>query len=92
MDWSELIGKKIVAFRGFPQKRSNYSKTKVTPLSSILFDDNETFIELDEQDPYTYHDCSSMARDLNLRKDADLWKRLFNKEGRDEPDNLKYPF
>ncbi len=82
MNWSELIGKKIVAFRGFTRKHLEY----------ILFDDKETFIELTEQDYYSYHDCSQSARHLDLRKNAKTWERLFNKEGFDEPTNLGHPF
>ena len=92
MDWSKLIGKKIVAFRGLKQQRRGYN-VKTAPLSFILFDDNKTIIELNEQDAYDYHDCASSARLIDLREDANLWNRLFNKEdGFDEPDNLTSPF
>lgn len=88
MLWSELIGKKIVAFRGFPHKESNYSRKIVTELQYILFNDKETFIRLNEQDGYDYHDCCNSARTLDLVKDKEMWKRLFNKEGYKEPDDL----
>jgi hypothetical protein len=88
MNWSDLIGKKIVAFRGLPYQKSQYDKKKVTPLSYILFDDKETILELSEQDYYDYHDCSQSARNLTLHKDAKLWKRMFDKEVFAEPDNV----
>ena len=34
-----------------------------------MFDDGETYIELEEQDYYSYHDCSSSARHINIFKD-----------------------
>ena len=98
MNWSELIDKKIVAFRGCTQKKA-YGGRKHTPLQYILFDDKETILELSEQDAYVYHDCCASARTLDLRKDAKLWERLFSKEkmdksfGYNEPDDLSsYPF
>lgn len=81
MKWNELIGKKIVAYRGYKEKR--FGKTTVS-LNFILFDDNETYLELREQDQYDYHDCCSSARSLDLRKDAKLWERMMNKEGFEE--------
>ena len=93
MNWSELIGKKIVAFRGFPHKESRYSKKIITKLEYILFGDKESFIQLEEQDQYYYHDCCISARTLDLQKDSKMWKRLFDKEGYDEPNDLSsYPF
>lgn len=44
--------------------------------SYILFEDKETIIKLDEQDPYTYHDCSPSARDIRVFKDKELWSKL----------------
>jgi hypothetical protein len=78
MIWKELIGLKVVAFRGY--KSIIYGKSKVQ-LHYVLFDDKETFLEFSEQDPYSYHDCSSSARILDLQKNASLWQSMFNKEG-----------
>jgi hypothetical protein len=86
--WSDLIGMKIVAFRGLPYLRTRYAKKKVTELQYILFSDKKTILNLEEQDSYAYHDCNTSARDLYLFKDKELWNRLFNKEGYSEPDNL----
>ena len=94
MKWSELIGKKIVAFRGITCQKSDYDKRKITELQYILFDDEETFIELNEQDPYDYHDCSHCARNLHLWKNAAQWKMMFDKKLEfNEPDDLGvFPF
>ena len=86
MNWSELIDKKIFAFRGGTYKGK-------TPLEFILFNDEETYIELREQDIYDYHDCNNSARTMHLWKDAAVWSGMFNKEGFDEPNNLgAFPF
>ncbi len=73
MEWLKILGKKVVALRGYRNKGK-------TPLSYILFDDNETYIELTEQSPYDYHDCSTSARNLDLHKDKVFWKKLMDKE------------
>lgn len=79
--WEALIGKKIVAYRG--QKTTDSRKIELT---HILFDDNETYIELREQDHYDYHDCDNSARRINIWKNEKAWKRLFDKEFNfDEP-------
>lgn len=82
-EWKDLLGKKVVAFRGHLA-----GKRKTAELQFILFDDKETILQLDEQDPYTYHDCSSAARELSVIRDKDWWQRLWDKEGYDEPRDL----
>jgi hypothetical protein len=82
MDWKELIGKKIVAFRGYNQKNA-WGKIE---LVFILFNDKKSWLELREQDPYDYHDCCSMARTIDLRSDPEEWKKMFEKDGFEEAD------
>jgi hypothetical protein len=91
--FSELLDKKIVGFRGFVQKKM-YLKKRYTPLEYILFEGGELLLHLDEQDYYTYHDCSSSARQLNLLRNKVLWNILMNKEqGADEPMDMGFfPF
>jgi hypothetical protein len=93
MEFKDLIGLKIAAFRGYTSKHG-YSSSKTTPLQYILFDDNKTILELSEQDYYSYHDCSPSARHLDLRQDKNLWQRMFDKlDNFNEPDDLGiYPF
>jgi len=80
--WEDLIGKKIVAFRGYKNK-------PVVELQFVLFDDKESYLEFNEQDQYDYHDCNSSARTMHLWKSKDTWARMFNKEdGFDEPTRL----
>ena len=97
MNWTELIGKKVVALRGWKEEYSHLllknKKTTYIPLSFILFDDEETYIQFTEQDPHDYHDCSSSARHLDLYKNKEQWGKMFNKEGNyDEPTDTDYPF
>ena len=77
MGWRDLIGKKILCFRGY--KTKEYGKDTVA-LSHILFDDGETFIHLQDQDRYDYHDCCSSARMLSLRKDTKEWQQLYEQK------------
>ena len=70
----ELKGKRILAFRGI-----NYSSlTEEVPLNYILFDDEETILELEDESG-TYTDCSKTARELRIFKDKIFWKNLFEK-------------
>lgn len=69
MQLGKIIGKKVVTIRGEVQEK--YVEPKY-----ILFDDGKTYIELEEQDYYSYHDCSSMARILNIREDAEMWNMI----------------
>lgn len=72
----ELIGLKIVAIKGRKEDR----RSKHVYPQYIFFDDGETILELSEQDYYTYHDCASYARELNIRKDKIYYKNMINLE------------
>ena len=75
------------------QKKNSWGEALHTPLAYILFDDKETYIELDAQDPYDYHDCSQSARNLELRQDAKRWQEMYDKEGNyNEPTDAHCPF
>jgi len=95
MDWTELIGKKVAALRGFVHRSFRHHgrqiPAKETTLDFVLFDDGETFLRLTEQDYHDFHDCSHSARDLDLVKDVKQWKAMMDKEGYDEPKRA-YPF
>ena len=79
MNKISIIGKKVVAIRGYNHKWNDrrVKYPKVEP-EFILFDDKETFIQLEEQDYYSYHDCSSAARHIYVKKDKDRWHRIMN--------------
>ena len=84
--FDKLLGKKLVALRGVPRKPAYHNKI-VTELGYILFEDG-WIMELDKQDPYDYHDCSSSARDINIYQSQELWQRMFDKDGFQEPDSF----
>ena len=44
--------------------------------SAILFDDERTYIQLEPQDEYTYHDCCHDARVLTVGEDPEQWRRF----------------
>ena len=44
----------------------------------ILFDDGETYMELSEQDYFSYHDCATSARHVYVYSDKQMWE-MFNK-------------
>lgn len=90
MDWNRLLGLKVKALRGYPSER--FGKPYV-PLSVVLFDDGETFMEFKEQDYYDNHDCSHSARHVDLYKDAELWRKMFDKQdGFDVATDTDCPF
>jgi len=71
-----IIGLKVVAIKGFRMKPFKKKKQHIEPVY-ILFDDASTFIELEEQDYYSFHDCSSsIARVIIIRKNAERWLEL----------------
>lgn len=72
-----ILGKKVVCFRGF-KEIERFGKKKEVSLSFILFDDRKTYIELKQQDRYDYHDCNSSARTIEVHEDAQQWQRMFD--------------
>ncbi len=68
MELKKIIGKKVHSVKGaLENKKQKYVEAKY-----ILFDDGETYIELEEQD-YSYHDCASYARILHVYNDKKVW-------------------
>ena len=85
-----IIGLKVVAIKSFNSNRRR--KKGFTP-EYILFDDGKTYIELEEQDYHDYHDCSSMAREIQVFQDAGNWQRMMdNDAGNHYPDADKGDF
>lgn len=77
MNIKTIVGKKVVAIKGnylkYNDKRVKHPK--IEP-SYILFDDGETYIELEEQDYYSYHDCSSSARHIIVWQNKERWDNI----------------
>ena len=53
----KIIGLSVVAIKGEYNAKGKNIEPKY-----ILFSDGKTYLELEEQDYYSYHDCSSSAR------------------------------
>lgn len=72
----QLVGKKIVAIKGhisqFDRRKKPANQRVLAEY--ILFDDGETYIQLDEQDYYVYHDCSREAKELFIMEDKVQWQ------------------
>lgn len=72
----QLLGAgRIKAILSEPKKKSWMSGMA----DIILFDDGQTYISLEEQDYYTYHDCATSARHIVVRQDRLLWE-MYNKD------------
>jgi hypothetical protein len=75
----KIIGKKVKTirgFRGFAGSRRITRKNGFIP-QYILFDDKKTLIELDDQDYYAYHDCSTSAKEIRLVIDKKRWSLIY---------------
>lgn len=42
----------------------------------VLFSDNETFIQFEEQDYYIFHDCAASARHISVIRNKILWEQI----------------
>lgn len=71
----KTIGKKIIAVKGFNTKKKVPTRVEA---EYILFDDKKTYIFLEEQDYYSYHDCSLDARHVLVYEDAKMWVNIMN--------------
>jgi hypothetical protein len=73
LKFRQLVGLRVVALRG---TTNNDRRIKKVPLTYVLFDDEKTYLEFTEQDPHSYHDCSSSARNIAIYQDAERWTVL----------------
>lgn len=79
MDLLKITGLQVVAIKGDVSDR----RLKHIVAQFILFSDKKTFIDLEEQDYYAFHDCSPSARYVLVLQNAKRWKEIFdNKNGR----------
>jgi len=83
----DILGKKVVAMKGF---RSDMRKKKGFEAIYILFNDGKTYIELEDQDYYTYHDCNSFAKVIKTFENPKTWKFMME-NGKNYPDADKDP-
>ena len=66
-----IIGKRIHRIVGYERAAGRAGPA----VQFILFDDGETFLELEEQDYHDYHDCCCSARILNSHQSPADWAR-----------------
>lgn len=76
-DVTNLLNQRIVSLRGRKERKSNKRAKRI---EFIMFDDGKTYIRLDEQDYHSYHDCSTLAREIEVYEDAEQWKRIMTDE------------
>lgn len=81
MDMLNIIGLRVTAILGLSTDKR--VKKYIEPVY-ILFSDGKTYIELEEQDYYSYHDCATNARHLHVWVDENMWSSIFR-------DHDKYP-
>lgn len=77
----KIIGLSVVAIKGEYNAKGKNIEPKY-----ILFSDGKTYLELEEQDYYSYHDCSSSARLIRVwdakseyfSSNPDRWEQLMS--------------
>lgn len=72
----KLVGKKVVDVRGCATKYDKKLKNPKLQPVFILFEGGRLFLELEEQDYHSYHDCSSWSREIHVRVDAKRWQNI----------------
>jgi len=72
----DILGLRVLAIRGRKPRKNAAS----VPPQYILFDDGKTYIYLEEQDYYSYHDCALSARHIQVNSDVDQWEYVYTSE------------
>ena len=79
----KIRGLKVVALKGAdPFFRDKGLKN--IEVKYILFSDKKTFIEFEEQDYYSYSDCSPYAKYITVCSDVEAWKKIFEYDDANE--------
>ena len=71
----DIIGKKVLTIRSF---RTDMRVKRYLKPEYILFDDGETYIELEDQDYYAHHDCATSAKHINVYGHKEKWEKIFS--------------
>jgi hypothetical protein len=77
---SDLVGMKIVAVKGFRDKLDKRVRHPQIEPEYILFEDCKTYITLEEQDYYCYHDCDGSARCIRIYENEDTWSNIMDND------------
>jgi len=80
-EMEKIRGLKVIALKGGGYRDKRFKDIEV---KYILFSDKRTYIELEEQDYYTFHDFSSYARYVNIHSNEEEWKRIFKLDDANE--------
>jgi hypothetical protein len=75
-NFGNILGLKVTDIRGFESSGHPKKRPKKYQPHYILFDDGKTYIELEKQDYYSYHDCASWARAISIFQDEKRWKDI----------------
>ena len=88
MEMNKIIGLKVVAIKGITNGVDKYGRRKKSGFKPdyILFDDKMTYIELEEQDPYDFHDCNWSAREIQICQNYNIWKAIMDDKNGNYPD------
>jgi len=70
-----LIGKKVVAIKSWSSDK--HKKKGFHPVF-IMFDDEETYIEFEDQDYYSFHDYDTSAKVITVYRNKKLWEEMMN--------------
>jgi hypothetical protein len=68
----DLKGLTLTAVKG----KGSRVNSRDVPSQYILFNDLKTYIRIDDQDYYSYHDCDSSAKIFVVQEDAEFWAEL----------------
>lgn len=71
-----ILNKKIIAIRGHRERKNQ----KHIETAFLLFDDEKTIIEFEEQDTYDYHDSSHTAKEVVIWDNKDKWNEVMTNE------------
>lgn len=77
------MGKAVVAIKGY-RSDLRMSAKSIYP-EFILFEDGKTFIEFEDQDYYSYHDCDTWAKRIEVVVDKERWEKIMY-------DDKHYPY
>ena len=77
MSIEKILGKKIIAAKTY---NSDKRRKKNFHAEYLLFDDEQTFIEIDDQDYYAFRNCDGNAKIFNIMENPEKWKTLMTED------------
>jgi hypothetical protein len=80
---NKILGKKVLAIKGHKIVGDRIQGKYFEP-KFILFDDEITYIELEDQNYYDYRDCATSAKHIYIRVSGIMWEKIMH-------DDKEYP-